>query len=74
MDSEFLWTVNSNGHFFSKWANSSGHFQSMNFRGNFSRILVDIFYNDTTFDGDNNNCQNWTSGNTGGAGVKPLLG
>ena len=35
---ENSWTVNSSGHFFSKWANSNGHFQRINFRGNFSQI------------------------------------
>ena len=39
-DGEFLWTVNSRRHFFSKWAKSSWQFQRMNFRGHFSRILV----------------------------------
>ena len=37
---DFSWAVNSSGHFFSKWANSSGHFQKMNFCGHFSRILI----------------------------------
>ena len=31
-DEELSWTVNSHGDFFSKWANSSGHFQRMNSR------------------------------------------
>ena len=31
-DGEFSCTVNSLGHFFSKWAHSSGHFQRVNFR------------------------------------------
>ena len=35
--------VNSRGHFFSKWRNSSGHFHRENSSGNFSRIFVDIY-------------------------------
>ena len=34
-DGDFSWTVNSRGHFFSKWANSSGHFLRVNSRGHF---------------------------------------
>ena len=42
-DGDFSWTVNSRGHFFSKWANSSGHFLRVNSRGYFWWILMDIF-------------------------------
>ena len=40
-DGEFSWTVNSRGHFFSKWANSSGHFQRIPLLRWF---FVDIFW------------------------------
>ena len=40
-DGEFSWTINSCGHFFSKWANSSGYFLRVNSGGHFWLILVD---------------------------------
>ena len=39
---EFFFIKDSEG-FFSKWVNSSGHFQRMNFCGHFPQILVDMF-------------------------------
>ena len=51
-DGDFLGTVNSRGHFFSKWANSSGYFLRVNSRGHCLStripllwwIFVDIFW------------------------------
>ena len=34
-DGDFSWTMTSRGHFFSKWVNSSGHFQRVNSCGHF---------------------------------------
>ena len=39
----FLWTMTSRGHFFSKWANSSGHFLSTRIL-RLGWIFVDIFW------------------------------
>ena len=39
--------MNSCGHFFSKWANSSGHFWRVNFRGHFLIMIT----NDTNTGG-----------------------
>ena len=42
-DGDISWTMNSRGHSFSKWANSSGHFLRVNSLGHFWWILMDIF-------------------------------
>ena len=41
-DGEFSWTVNSCGHFFSKWVNSSGHFLRVNSRGHFLSTRIPL--------------------------------
>ena len=43
-DGDFLWTMTSRGHFFTKWANSSGRFLRVNSHVHFLCFLVDIFW------------------------------
>ena len=39
-DGDFLSTMNSRGHFFSKWANSGGHFLRVNSHGQFLVVIT----------------------------------